>query len=119
MTRVLMAVVAAGCLFGASLAKADPVPGKIDKTFVVQPGGNWKHTLSLYGDEWTRIRVTGDGSTKLTVQVFDEFGDLVISDAAGSGDLRGVRVMPRRTGKFTIKVTNYGDESNAYRLQID
>lgn len=119
MYRVLMALVATGCLMSASMAKADPVIGKVDKNFVVNANGWTSHTLSLYGQEWTRIRVNGDGSTRLTLHVFDEFDNLVISDKIGSGDDRGVRVMPRKTGKFTIKITNHGDENNLYRVQVD
>ena len=119
MSRVLMVLVATGCLFGASMAKADPVGGKVDLYDVVKARGWVSYKLSLYGGETTRIRVNGDGGTELSLLVYDENGNLVKTDILRASDDREVLVTPKWTGTFTIKIVNLGYVSNRYQLRID
>jgi hypothetical protein len=117
--NVALAMVATVAIFGASVAKADPVGGNVNQIDVVKARGWVSYSLNLHGKEPTRIRVNGDGGTRLTLQVFDEFDNLVKSDTIGAGDDREVTVTPRWTGKFTIKISNYGNDSNLFRLRMD
>ena len=119
MARILMALAAAGCLLGASMAKADPVEGKIVHRDRVEARSVDTYTVWLRGGETTRIRLSGDGDTELNLCVYDESGRLVASDTLGSGDDRMVFVTPAWTGPFKIKTVNRGCVYNRYILILD
>ncbi len=76
------------------------------------------YEFTLPGGEWTRITVDGDGDTDLDLFIFDACGNLIDSDEDDT-DYCVVSVRPRRTGKFTIKIKNWGDVYNEYRLIIE
>jgi hypothetical protein len=58
--------------------------------------------------------VVGDGSTRLSVEVYDENGNLFAYDA---GAVCGVSWLPIWTVSFTVKVTNMGGSYNTYALR--
>jgi hypothetical protein len=101
-------------------AKADPVPkAPLGGTYVVAANTTDVFTVTCRGGELTRVRLGGDGDTCLELRMYDEFGNLVAADTLGFGDVREVRVVPKFTGPFKVKVTNIGSVSNKYTLVID
>ena len=75
--NVVLAMVAMAGLFGASAAKADPVKGNIDQYSTAKSESFTSFKIELYGNEPTRIRVNGNGNSRLTLGVSDEFGNLM------------------------------------------
>ncbi len=102
----------------ASAVMADPVGGSSSNLDVAAPDTAYLYTVRFYGNEWARVRVVGDGDTDLDVYVLDEYGNLIGSDTDYS-DICEVVWLPRRTGRFTIRVVNLGGTSNLYRITVD
>lgn len=102
-----------------TVARADPLGGRIVKVDTVRGGYTDTWTFALMGRETTRIRLEGDGDTCLELRVYDENGNLVAADTAGWGDSREVLVTPRRTGKFQVKIKNVGRIPNTYVMVLD
>src|SRR5262245_670868 len=102
-------------------AAANPVApgGKIVRVETVPATTTDVYTVTLRGQEATRIRVSGDGDTCLELRVYDEFGNLVASDTLGLGDDRMVLITPKWTGQFKVKVANLGKVSNKYIIVMD
>jgi hypothetical protein len=111
---VLALVVGAGLLGWSPTAEAGRVPRPGVDADVVRPLGT-----VTYGDEWfdggdlAAVTVTGDGSTALSVAVYDESGNLITSDYGYTCRLTWY---PRWTGRFTIRVRNLGHYSNHFEL---
>jgi len=74
-------------------------------------------TVTLYGYEDYVIEVDGDGDTDLDLYVYDENGNCVGSDDDRL-DYCVVRITPRWTGKFEIRIVNRGNVYNNYDLTI-
>jgi hypothetical protein len=75
----------------------------------------WEFTL-LEGESYL-IVVEGDGDTDLDLYLYDENGREIDSDTDYT-DYCICSVTPRRTGKFRIKIKNYGDVYNHYNLRV-
>jgi hypothetical protein len=75
----------------------------------------WEFTL-LAGESYL-IVVEGDGDTDLDLYVYDENGNEIDNDTDYT-DYCICSVTPRWTGKFRIKVKNYGDVYNHYNLRV-
>ncbi len=73
------------------------------------------YTVEFNGGEIARIAVEGDHSTDLDLYVYDQNGNLIVSDTDNT-DLCLVQWTPRWTGPFVIKVVNNGNYSNVYDL---
>jgi len=76
------------------------------------------YTIRFRAGEVARVAVIGDGDTDLDLYVYDEFGNLIGSDADYT-DQCIVTWVPRWTGVFTIQVVNRGNVYNVYRLQTN
>jgi hypothetical protein len=76
------------------------------------------YTISFRAGELARVDVLGDSDTDLDLYVYDQFGNLIASDADYT-DRCAVTWVPRWTGVFTIRVVNRGGVYNAYRIQTN
>jgi hypothetical protein len=72
----------------------------------------------FYGGELAEVLIIGDGDTDLDLFVYDENGNLIVSDT-GSSDVCHCQWNPRWTGVFRIEVHNLGDVWNAYTLETN
>lgn len=73
------------------------------------------YTISFKSGIPAEIAVSGDGSSDLDLYVYDENGNLLVSDDDYSDDCY-VCWTPRWTGRFYIKIVNQGIYSNAYNF---
>lgn len=73
------------------------------------------YNQKFWADELAEILVSGDGDTDLDLYVYDENGNLIVSDTDYSDDCY-VRFYPRWTGTFRIKIVNRGGVYNKYVL---
>ena len=71
--------------------------------------------VRMRGGEVALIGVTGDGDTDLDLEVYDEFGNLIVRDAR-YGDRCLVEWTPKWTGNFTVRIKNLGRVYNDYLL---
>jgi len=69
--------------------------------------------VSFVGGERAEVAVDGDDDTDLDLFIYDQNGNLIISDTR-AGDFGGVYWTPRWTGPFTIRVVNLGTVWNHY-----
>lgn len=74
-------------------------------------------TITLDAHESYLIVVEGDGDTDLDLYVYDENENEIDKDTDNT-DYCLCEVTPRWTGKFKIKIRNYGDVYNHYNLRI-
>jgi len=119
-TKMLrLAAVGAYLLLSGTLVRAEPVGGTIRHADDLPGLCIDTITVNLKAKKVTRVRVIGDGTTRLELRVYDEFGFLVASDTLGGGDQRKVFVVPAWTGKFKVKVENVGTLANEYILILD
>jgi uncharacterized protein YdeI (BOF family) len=75
----------------------------------------WNITLDAH--ESYLIVVEGDGDTDLDLYIYDENGNEIDKDIDDT-DYCICEVTPRWTGKFKIKIKNYGSVYNHYNLRI-
>lgn len=73
------------------------------------------YNQKFWADELAEILVSGDGDTDLDLYVYDENGNLIVSDTDYTDDCY-VRFYPRWTGTFRIKIVNRGGVYNKYVL---
>ena len=73
------------------------------------------YNQKFWADELAEILVSGDGDTDLDLYVYDENGNLIVSDTDYTDDCY-VRFYPRWTGTFRIKIVNRGGVYNRYVL---
>jgi len=71
--------------------------------------------LEYKGAQFAEVAVVGDGDTDLDLYVYDEYGNLIASDA-DSTDTTYCSWVPAWTGKFRIEVRNLGAVYNQYTL---
>ncbi len=104
----LIALVAAPATASAGIVHTDRVNANTTDVF----------EFTFPAGEVTRITVSGDGDTDLDLFIYDENGNLMDSDEDDT-DYCIASVRPRWTGKFKIKIKNWGDVYNEYRLIIE
>lgn len=75
------------------------------------------YTQKFYGGESVAILVEGDGDTDLDLFIYDENGNLIVSDT-DEGDTCIAAFTPKWTGTFTIKIMNLGSVYNNYTLYV-
>ena len=112
------------------LAIADKVAAKLagdaDKTRGAYGGPKYMHdrvyahsykqyTQAFYGGEIAEVAVVGDGDTDLDLYIYDENGNLIVSDTDYT-DRCYVRFQPRWTGNFYVKIVNRGNVYNNYTI---
>ncbi|MDY4512810.1 MAG: hypothetical protein SPE10_05105 [Paludibacteraceae bacterium] len=73
------------------------------------------YNQKFWADDLAEILVSGDGDTDLDLYVYDENGNLIVSDTDYTDDCY-VRFYPRWTGMFRIKIVNRGGVYNRYVL---
>lgn len=91
------------------------VGGAKRHTDIVRAGASDTYEISFRGGEEALVIVSGDGDTDLDLYVYDENGNLIDSDTDGTDDCV-CTFTPRWTGKFRIKIKNYGRVYNKYVL---
>jgi hypothetical protein len=74
-------------------------------------------TLVLEAGRSYRIVVDGDGDSDLDAYLYDENGHLISKDDDLT-DLSILRVTPRWTGPFTVRVVNRGRASNLFTISL-
>lgn len=74
--------------------------------------------VTLNAHETAKVGISGDGDTDLDLFLYDENGNEVCSSTR-SGDDEYCEVRPRWTGRFYIRVKNYGSVSNRYTLLLN
>lgn len=82
-------------------------------SFVIQPGQtvNW-NPITFRGGEGAEVYISNGSIGRMTLQVFDDAGNLVAQDSTPGNYFRCVWV-PRWTGSFRIRLTN--NDSSAFR----
>jgi hypothetical protein len=115
--KSLFLALAAGLLFAGN-SYASPVLGS-DCSSTVLPGDmKDTRTVMFYGGELAQVTVHGDGFTNLDVFIYDENGNLIVSETSLSDDAI-LSWTPRWTGNFRIVVVNQSDfYSNAYTICV-
>lgn len=83
----------------------------------VEKGATDVYTISFRGKEEAVVGVIGDGDTDLDLFIYDDNGNFITSDT-DSGDTCLCTWTPRRTGKFKVKIKNYGNVYNRYTLYV-
>ncbi len=87
-------------------------------TETVAARGTDVYNIRFRGGETAVVIVSGDGDTDLDLFVYDSNGNLVASDTDNTDDCVCAWT-PRYTGTFTIKVKNYGNVYNRYRIGVN
>jgi hypothetical protein len=82
---------------------------------LVKPGATDEYTIKFDGKREAQILVSGDGDTDLDLFVYDE-GDHLICEDTDSTDTMYCSWTPAWTGKYTVKIQNFGRVSNVYEL---
>ena len=110
-----MVAVCAMCGVLAGVASAQPTGGRAYDVHRVEAQSNDYFTLNFRGGEQAVVAIEGDGDTDLDLYVYDENGNLIVSDT-GSSDSCRVYFTPRWTGAFRIVVVNRGYVHNVYEI---
>lgn len=87
-------------------------------TEIVRANATDKYAIQFRGGETAIVVVSGDGDTDLDLYVYDADGNLVTSDLDNTDDCVCVWT-PRYTSTYTIKIKNYGDVYNRYRIAVN
>ncbi|MEQ8784887.1 MAG: hypothetical protein RIC55_01250 [Pirellulaceae bacterium] len=111
----LFSVVALGAIAVATQIQASPLSGSWCRASTVYAGNYQNYTEYFRAGERAVIELQGDGDTDLDVYVYDEYGNLIVSDTAW-GDYAAVSFVPSWSGRFTIKVVNRGHVYNNYTI---
>ena len=113
-------IIAATMLLGFGMntvCKADPVGGPKYNHSSVKAYSSDTYNVTLRANESTIISLRGDHDTDLDLYVYDERGRMVDLDNDYS-DNCVCEVVPRWTGRFTIKIVNRGAVYNRYTLDV-
>ena len=92
-----------------------PEGGPLYGTDRVYSHSSISYTCTLKGGEITNIELKGDGDTDLDLYIYDENGNLIVSDT-GYTDRCYVRWCPRWTGNFLVRVVNRGGVYNNFTI---
>lgn len=84
-------------------------PGRVNARSYVE----W--AVTMRGNELARVAVIGDGDTDLDLHVYDENGNLIGRDIDNT-DRCLVQWTPKWTGRFRVRISNYGIVYNNYVL---
>jgi hypothetical protein len=95
--------------------KRGPVGGPIVGEYVVPAYSINTHRVTMRGDELWIVAISGDGDTRLDLEIYDEDGNFITADS-GPGDDKVCRGVPLRTGLFFIRVINRGPVANRYLI---
>lgn len=112
--RILLSSVAVVLILGGTVL-ADAVGGPKSGTHVVDGNSTDTFTVVFRGGDCARVIVSGDGDTDLDLFVYDQSGNRVAFDDDDT-DFCVASWVPRRTGRFTIRVVNRGGVYNRYTI---
>ena len=124
--NLAMAVICSMLMSGTVLASngVEPVADAevtydylVDQTETVKANASDIYNVTLKKGETFYIYVSVDGDTDLDLFVYDENDNMVDSDVEGDDECLCV-VTPKWTGKFKIKIKNYGNVYNRYHFYI-
>ena len=113
-------IIAAAMFFGlgmTTVCNANPVGGAKYNHSSVNAFSTDTYQVTLRANESTLITLHGDHDTDLDLYIYDQNGNLVDIDNDYTDDCV-CEVVPRWTGKFTIKVVNRGAVYNRYTLDV-
>ena len=113
-------IIAVAMFFGlgmTTVCNADPVGGAKYNRSSVNAHSTDTYQVTLRAHESTLITLRGDGDTDLDLYIYDENGNLVDVDNDYT-DRCVCEVVPKWTGRFTIKVVNRGRVYNRYTLDV-
>lgn len=82
----------------------------------VDPYTSDYYTVMFDGGQPAAVGIDGDDDTELDLYIYDENGNLISSNEAGTTDHRICRWTPSWTGKFKIRIYNRGGVYNNYLL---
>jgi hypothetical protein len=99
----------------ASLAQAGPIRGNVYQNDRANAHSTVTYNEVFVGGSAAFVRVVGDGDTDLDLFVYDENGNLIVSDTDYS-DQPYVTFTPAWTGPFRIVVQNRGNVYNDYTI---
>ena len=74
-----------------------------------------QYVQAFYANQIAEVAVVGDGDTDLDLYIYDENGNLIVSDTDYT-DRCYVRFQPRWTGNFLIKIVNRGGVYNNFTI---
>lgn len=115
MSKKLMIVLAVLIAFSGSPAHAATLDSHSD---VIRARGTDTYTMTLEGGRSYLITVDGDGDTDLDAFLYDENDNLVAKDDDET-DYCVLRVRPRWSGPFELKIKNLGRMANLYTLTLE
>lgn len=98
-------------------AKRSPVDGIIDRFFRIPSRGTHDWSVRLQAYQTTVIAISGDGTTDLDLYVYDQYGNLIVSDVS-YGDQCYVALDVYITSNFLVRVVNRGYVYNDYEILI-
>lgn len=84
----------------------------------VAPGYQRDFTINFQGREYAQVWLTGDGSSLLNLQVFDENGNHLCT-ARRAGDQQSCGWTPVWTGPFRIRIVNVGGNPANFRMSTN
>jgi hypothetical protein len=84
-------------------------------TGIIYARSNMDYYVNFYAGRFAEVAVAGDGSTDLDLSVYDQNGNLIVSDTSYSGNAY-VSWVPAWTGTFRIRVVNNGYVSNTFGI---
>jgi len=123
-----MQTAAAAALLGAALlvapgqardADAALVGGPVyDHREIVEAYSTDVYWLEFYGGELASIAVYGDGDTDLDLYVYDQWGNLICTDADYT-DVMFCNFVPYRTGEYRVEIQNLGRIWNEYLMDVE
>jgi hypothetical protein len=86
----------------------------ISGTFRVQAQHITWHRVFMTAGTNVDLSLSGDGTTDLDMYVYDGSGEIASSTRNGDDEAADIEIY--RSGYFWVKVVNYGDVYNDYRL---
>lgn len=102
-------------LLAVSTSEAGRVDGPVADSDRVNANDEVFYREIFKGGDPAAVAVSGDGDTDLDLYIYDEAGDLVVSDTDLS-DQCIVAWVPTKTQRYRIVIKNLGNVYNAYKM---
>jgi hypothetical protein len=99
-------------------ASRGAVGGPKGGSYILAGGCKNVFEVSFRGGEAAAVAVVGDGSTDLDIFVYDQNGNLIVSDTRASGACY-VAWCPVWTGPFRLEICNLGSYANIYEIRTN
>jgi len=95
---------------------AGVVDGYMWDDYVIEGSEELDYEWTFTGGEIATVYVEGDTSTDLDLFVYDQAGNLIVSDE-GDGDACEVEWTPEETTTYIVRLKNLGDFENYYYIE--